>query len=167
MAAPRAERQRQQRREALERALADPDAPDREDLCFHDHGELVAGFAAALEQSDLVEACLGWARYLEEDRDHWLRRLERIEAEPALRARRAALEAEYLEAFAVHFRRWGAGGAQGERASELEAACLLGALRGAERLWLRERGRPILPVLVQEAVGLLWPALYAHARRHL
>jgi len=27
-------------------------------------------------------------------------------------------------------------------------------------------GRPVLPVLVQEALALLWPALYAHARRH-
>jgi hypothetical protein len=27
-------------------------------------------------------------------------------------------------------------------------------------------GRPVLPVLVQEALALLWPALYGHARRH-
>ena len=31
----------------------------------------------------------------------------------------------------------------------------------------RGGGRPLLPVLVQEALALLWPALYAHARRHL
>ena len=57
-----------------------------------------------------------------------------------------------------------------------EAACIhldfsqtrtLAALRGAERLWVRGGGRPVLPVLVQEALAVLWPALYGHARRHL
>ena len=143
------------------RAMADP-----ESLFFHDHGDLVAAFGECLERAGLLEACLALARHLEEDRDHWLRRLAAVEAEPRLRARRAALELDYLAVLAAHFRRWGAGGTQGERVAELEASCLLGALQGAQRLWLRGQGRPVLPVLVQEGLAVLWPALYAHARRH-
>jgi hypothetical protein len=166
-------RQRQQRREALERAMEPsergaPGALDSaEDLFFHDHADLVRGLAEALEREGLLEACQALARHLEEDRDHWLRRLERMEAEPALRARRAELERDYLEVFTGHFRRWGAAGIQGERLAELEGGLALAALRGAERLWLKGRGRPLLPILVQEALALLWPALYAHARRHM
>lgn len=136
-------------------------------LYFHDHADLVRGLAESLERAGLPEACQALARHLEEDRDHWLRRLERIEAEPALRARRAELDRDYLELLAAHFGRWGAAGAQGERIAQMEAGLLLAALRGAERLWVQGRGRPMLPVLVQEAVALLWPALYGHARRHL
>lgn len=180
----RRDRQREHRREALERLLdqarvgglealdrVDPGCPkgleDPERLFFHDHSDLVAGLAEVLERSGLVEACLALARHLEEDRDHWLRRLQRVAVEPRLRARSAVLEADYLEVLADHFRRLGAGGPQGERIADLEAACLLGALRGAERLWVRNQGRPILPVLVQEALAVVWPALYGHARRHL
>jgi len=39
-------------------------------------------------------------------------------------------------------------------------------LREAERLWVAGNGRPMLPVLVHEALGLLWPALYPQAKRH-
>jgi len=166
MGGKRQERQIQQRREALERAMELPEAGP-EELFFHDHADLVRGLAESLERAGLPEACQALARHLEEDRDHWLRRLERIEAEPALRARRAALDQDYLELFAGHFGRWGAGGSQGDRTAQLEACLLLAALRGAERLWVRGHGRPILPVLVQEALALLWPALYAHARRHM
>lgn len=138
-----------------------------EDLYFHDHADLLDGLEESLERSGLVEACQALARHLEEDRDHWLRRLERIEADPGLRARRAELDRDYLRLFAAHFGRWGAAGSHGERTAELEACLLLAALRGAERLWLKGCGRPVLPVLVQEALALLWPALYGHARRHL
>ena len=62
-----------------------------EDLFFHDHADLVRGMAEALDRTGLEEACQAMARHLEQDRDHWLRRLERIEAEPALRAQRAVL----------------------------------------------------------------------------
>ena len=137
------------------------------DLCFHDHADRVEGLKVLLEHSGLQEACMAMARHQEEDRDHWLRRLAWMEREPELRGRRAALEADYLEVLAGHFSRWGAAGPQGERSAALEAACVLGALRGAERLWLQGQGRPILPVLFQEALSLVWPALYSHARRHL
>jgi len=163
----RQERQQQKRREALERAMGRPDAGLAEaDLFFHDHADLVRGLAEALESAGLVEACQALARHLEEDREHWLRRLERVEAEPALRARRSELDRDYLDLLAAHFRRWGAAGVQAERLAEMEAALALAALRSAERLWVRGQGRPVLPVLVQEALALLWPALYAHARRH-
>lgn len=134
---------------------------------FHDHGEMVEGFRDLLGRSGLMEACLAMARHQEEDRDHWLRRLALMEADPVLRARRTALDGDYLEVLREHFSRWGAGGPQGERAAALEAGFALAALRCAERLWLAGQGRPILPVLVEEALGLLWPALYGHARRHL
>lgn len=137
-----------------------------EALFFHDHADLVRGLAEALERSGLAEACQALARHLEEDRDHWLRRLERIHAEPALRARQAELDQDYLELFAEHFRRWGAAGSHGERVAALEACLLLAALRGAGRLWVQGQGRPVLPVLVQEALAVLWPALYGHARRY-
>jgi hypothetical protein len=174
----RQERQLQQRREALERAmdLLESGAPmadlpaqplvDPGGIFFHDHADLVRGLAEVLERQGLLEAGLALARHLEDDRDLWLRRLERIEAEPALRARRAGLDQDYLAVFSAHFRHWGAAGAHGERQAELEACLVLAALRGSERLWVRGQGRPVLPVLVQEALALLWPALYAHARRH-
>ena len=181
------DRQALRRRQALERAMdrveageLDPGAPelldqpglatrafaDPESLFFHDHGMWVEGLGEACERSGLAEACLAMARHLEEDRDHWLRRLALVEREPRLRARRAELERDYLAVLAVHFRRWGAGGVHGERVAELEAACMLGALQGAQRLWVQGGGTPILPVLMQEALAVIWPALYAHARRH-
>ena len=172
MGTNRRERQEQMRREALERAMglpgeaSAPMPPATRDLFFHDHAALVAGLGEALEQAGLAEGCLALARHLEEDREHWLRRLARIQAEPALAARRAELDTDYREVLAGHFRRWGAAGVQGERVAELEADLALAALRGAERLWLRGQGRPVLPVLVQEALAVLWPALYGHARRH-
>ena len=140
--------------------------PGSEAIFFHDHGDLVRGLGEALERSGLEQAFQSLARHLEEDRDPWLRRLERIEASPSLRAQRAVLDQDYQAVFAAHFRRWGAAGVQGERIAELEACLLLAALRGAERLWVQGHGRPVLPVLVQEALALLWPALYGHARRH-
>ena len=135
-------------------------------LFFHDHADLVRGLGESLERAGLPEACQALARHLEEDRDHWLRRLERIEADPGLRARRAELDRDYLELLTAHFGRWGAAGPQGDRTAQLEACLLLAALRGAERLWVAGRGRPVLPVLMQEALALVWPALYGHARRH-
>ena len=140
---------------------ADPGA-----IFFHDHADLVRGLAEVLERQGLPEACQALALHLEDDRDLELRRLEAMEAEPALRARRAVLDQEYHAVLAAHFRRWGAAGTHGERQADLEAWLVLAALRGAERLWVRGHGRPVLPVLVQEALALLWPALYAHARRH-
>jgi hypothetical protein len=186
MSGSRHERQQQKRREELERAMdllesGGPGVRDAEPrgeaslaqplvqasaIFFHDHADLVRGMAEALDRTGLEEACQAMARHLEQDRDHWLRRLERIEAEPALRAQRAMLDQDYQEVFIAHFHHWGAAGVQGERIAELEAALLLAALRGAERLWVKSGGRPVLPVLVQEALALLWPALYGHARRH-
>jgi hypothetical protein len=187
MAGAKVDRQRLRRRQALERAMdavasgaLPPWAPelldqpglasrafaDPESLFFHDHGEWVAGLGEAMERQGLAEACLAMARAMEEDRGHWLRRLALVEAEPRLRARRALLELDYLTLFSAHFRRWGAAGVQGERVAEFEAASLLGAIQGAQRLWLRGAGSPILPVLMNEALAVLWPALYGHARRY-
>jgi hypothetical protein len=166
----RQERQRQRRREALERAMAGLEGGAE---CldagpfFLDHGELVEGLREVLGRAGLLEASLALARHLEDDRDLWLRRLALLDQDPRLRARRAALEADYLEVLGGHFSRWSAGGPQGERAAAIEAGCALAALRGAERLWLQGQGRPLLPVLVEEALALLWPALYGHVRRHL
>jgi hypothetical protein len=176
----RQDRQRQQRREELDRAMARVEAgeelgapglvtrafADPESLFFPEHGELVAGLAEVMAGQGLVEACLALARHLEEDREHWLRRLALIEAHPRLRAWRAVLDLDYLAALSAHFRHWGAGGVQGERVADLEASCVLGGLQGALRLWVQSGGRPVLPVLMQEALAVLWPALYAHARRH-
>ena len=172
MAGRKKEREIQRWREDLERG-ADGGAPaegpvptQAEDLFFHDHEDLVEGLEEALGRAGAREALLALARHLEEDRDHWLLRLERIQAEPALRARAQALEADYRDTLAAHFRQWGAAGTRGERVAQLEAQLLLAALRGAQRLWLEGRGRPMLPVLVQEALAVVWPALYGHARRH-
>lgn len=74
-----------------------------------------------------------------------------------LRARRE--DRGHLALYTAHFQRWGAAGPAGERSAALEAGALLGALHTAERLWLAAQGRPPLPVLVQEALALLWPAL--------
>ena len=170
MDGPRQARQRQKWRETLERSLDQPLVSV--EPFFHDHAELVRGLAQVLDGdgsgqgAGLPEACLALARHMEEDRDLWLRRLARVAAEPALRARQAELDRDYQEVFAQHFRRWQAAGVQGERLAELEASLVLAAIRGAERLWLAGQGRPVLPVLVQEALALLWPALYGHARRH-
>jgi AcrR family transcriptional regulator len=177
MAGKRQDRQVQKRRELLERTLdllergGSPESlglqspAELEAVLFHDHADLVSGLAEVLERKGLVEAFQAYACHLEEDRDLWLRRLA-LQATPALQGRQAALDRDYREAFAAHFRRWGAAGPQGERLSSLEADLTLAALRGAERLWVEGNGRPVLPVLAQEAVALVWPALYAHARRH-
>lgn len=137
-----------------------------EDLFFPEHGELLDSLPLMLEKVGLAEACMSLARFQEETRDHWLRRLRVIEAEPRLRLRRGELDGEIQACLAAHFRRWGTAGPQGERSAELEAALVLTALRGAERLWVQGNGRPTLPVLVQEALALLWPALYPHVRRN-
>jgi len=80
MAGRRQEREQQRRREALERAM-DSGEPLEAALCFHDHADLVRGLGESLERAGLPEACQALARHLEEDRDHWLRRLARVEAE--------------------------------------------------------------------------------------
>lgn len=168
--AARRDRQAQKRREALERALAA--APggllpaDLEAAFFFDHADLAGGLQEVLQRRGLVEAFDAYARHLEEERDLWLRRLARIEADPPLRALRAAKDEDIRALLAAHFRTWGAAGAYGERVADLEASLALAALRAAERQWVEGNGRPVLPVLVQEALGVLWPALYAHARRH-
>jgi hypothetical protein len=172
----RQDRKRQGHREALERALGALESGGGEALpvsveglrqaFFFDHGDLVRGLAEVLDRQGLSAAFDALARHLEEDGELWRRRLRALEAEPALRALRAELEADYREVLAAHFRRWGAAGVHGERTADLEAALALAALRGAERLWVQGNGRPVMPVLAQEALGVLWPALYAHARRH-
>lgn len=129
-------------------------------------GVPVRSLAEALREVGLLEALLAYARHLEEDRDLWLRRFAAQRSEARLRSRAAELDADYLACFAAHFRHWGAAGAAGERSAEFEAAALLGALRRAEALWLEGRGRPQLPVLVHEALVLLWPALYPHQKRN-
>ena len=159
MAGHRRERQIQRWREALDRG-ADGGGPEGdltpaqvEDLFFHDHEDLVRGLEEALARAGAQEALLALARHLEEDRDHWLLRLECIQARPALRGRGEALEADYREVFAAHFRRLGAAGAQGERIARLEADLLrppcgapsgFGCRAGAGRCcrcWCRRRWR--------------------------
>ena len=54
--------------------------PGEPDLYFHDHADLLQGLGESLERSGLPEACQALARHLEEDREHWLRRLARVEA---------------------------------------------------------------------------------------
>ncbi|HLO67095.1 MAG TPA: hypothetical protein VK188_08770 [Holophaga sp.] len=170
MAAPRRDRQAQKRRETLERALsAAPGSllpADLEAAFFFDHADLLEGLREVLQRKGLVEAFDAYARHLEEERDLWLRRLARIEADPPLRALRAAKDEDFRAMLAAHFRSWGAAGIHGERVADLEAALALAALRNAERQWVLGNGRPVLPVLMQEALAVLWPALYAHARRH-
>lgn len=141
-------------------------AAEPEDLFFPEHAELLDTLPEMLEKLGLAETCMAIARFQQDERDHWLRRLRMIEAEPRLRGRRRELDGEIQACLAAHFRRWGAAGPQGERSAELEAAFVITALRGAERLWVQGKGRPTLPVLVQEALALLWPALYPHVRRN-
>lgn len=136
-----------------------------EDIFFPEHGELLSTLPKMLETVGLAEACVAMARFQEDERDHWLRRLRLIEADPRMRQRRQELDMEIRTIFSAHFRRWGAAGLQGERCAELEAGFVMAALRGAEHLWVKGNGRPLFPVLVKEALGLLWPALFAHARK--
>lgn len=139
--------------------------PDPEDLFYPDETDLRTGFGEILAQAGLLEAALAWAHHLEGEGELWRRRLALQHREPRLRARRGVLDEAWGEMLEAHFLRWGAAGPAGERTSKLEAALVLAALRGAEGLWWQGNGRPRLPVLVQEALALLWPALYAHARK--
>ncbi|GLH71548.1 hypothetical protein GETHLI_00500 [Geothrix limicola] len=134
-------------------------------LLFLDEDDLRTWFSEALDAAGLVEAALGWARHLEEDSELWRRRLSLIGREARLRARRAELDEAWRALFREHFRRWGAASLAGERVASLEADLALAALRGAERLWVEGGGRPLLPILAQEALAAVWPALYAHARK--
>jgi MftR C-terminal domain len=185
------ERQRQQQRQLLERIMDRMDIwgleamttqelsrevgsdlrllgrlAQPEDVFFPEHGELYESISEMLEHAGLAEACMALARLQEEERDHWIRRLKVIESHPRLRARRMELDREFQDLFTTHFRHYGAPGVAGDRSAEFEAAALLGALRAAERMWLEGNGRPVLPVLVHEALALLWPALYPHQRKH-
>lgn len=135
------------------------------DLLFLDEEDLRSGFAEALEAVGLFEAVMAWAGHLEEDGGLWRRRLALVGREPRLRARRAELDEAWRGLLGAHFLRWGAAGPQGERLARLEAELALAALRGAERLWLDGNGRPVMPVLAQEALATLWPALYGHVRK--
>ena len=135
------------------------------DLLFLDEDDLRTWFAEALEAIGLLESALAWARHLEEEGDLWRRRLALNDREPRLRARRGELDEAWRNLLRAHFRRWGAAGVAGERIASVEAELTLAALRGAERLWLEGGGRPLLPILVREALATLWPALYAHARK--
>ncbi|HJV48851.1 MAG TPA: hypothetical protein VJ549_06220 [Geothrix sp.] len=184
----RQDRARTQRRVALARALERAESeglgalvaelPDRAtglnardleaqplDLLFLDEDDLRIWFFEALDAAGLLEAALGWARHLEEESDLWRRRLRLNHLEPRLRARRAELDEAWRAQLREHFRRWGAAGVAGERVACLEADLALAALRSAERLWMEGGGRPLLPILVQEALATAWPALYAHARK--
>ncbi len=189
MSERRLERQRLQRRALLERVMdraalegfdaLDPGelahelggglrSPGRvEDLFFPEHGETLTLLGEMLERVGLLETCLALARHQQEEQEHWLRRLAFIENQPRLQAHRLRLERDLQAVLAAHFERWGAAGPLGERTASFEAACVLSALREAERLWVAGNGRPALPVLVHEALSVLWPALYAHARRHI
>lgn len=184
------ERQRQQQRQLLERVMDRMDIfgmeamttrelsrevgsdlrllgklAEPEDVFFPEHGELFEALSDMLDHAGLGEACMALARLQEEERDHWIRRLRTIEQHPRLRARRMELDREFQDLFASHFRRYGALGAAGERSAEFEAASVMGVLRAAERIWLEGNGRPVLPVLVHEALTQLWPALYPHQRK--
>lgn len=189
MSGRRAERLQVQRRNLLARALDQaereglealaPEALARseglplrslglepEDLFFPDEDDLRAAFAAVLDHAGLIEAVMAWARHLQEEGDLWRRRLALTEREPRLRLRRLVLDEAWRGMLAAHFAQWGAAGPAGERAADLEAELALTALRGAERRWIEGGGRPQLLVLAHEALAQLWPALYAHARRH-
>jgi hypothetical protein len=185
----RLERQRLQRRTLLERAMdravrdgfdaLDPGELARdagvslrtpgllEDLFFPEHAETLMLLGEMLERVGLLETCLALARHQEDERDHWLRRLAFIDSQNRLHAHRVRLDSDIQAAFAVHFQRWGAAGPAGDRAAVFEAAYVVAALREAERLWVAGYGRPPLPVLVHEALSILWPALYPHAQRHM
>lgn len=136
-----------------------------EALFFHDHGALLESLGGVLASAGLREALVAMARYQQEDRDHWLRRLDLLAREARLRAQRDTLDQDYRALLEGHFRRWGAAGLAGERASAQQAALVWAAYREAERQWVAGNGRPVLPVLVDEALVLLWPALYPHLRR--
>lgn len=136
-----------------------------EALFFHDHADFLEGIREVVEEVGLAEALLSMARHQQEDRDHWLRRLALIQREPRLRAHRARLDEDFRALLEAHFQRWGAAGHPGLRASAFEAALALGIYREAERQWVAGDGRPVLPVLVQEGLSTLWPALYQHLRR--
>lgn len=164
----RRDRARTQRRLAVARAVDRVEAEGAdglEDLLFLDEDDLLAGFGEALEAVGLFDAAMAWAGHLEEDGDLWRRRLALTDREPGLRARRAELDEGWRSLLRAHFVRWGAAGVQGERIARMEAELALAALRGAERLWLEGGGRPLLPILAQEALATLWPALYGHARK--
>lgn len=139
--------------------------PDPEDLFFPEEADLREGFAQVLAQAGLLEAALAWARHLQEEEGLWRRRLELCAREPRLARRRTALDEGWRDLLREHFQRYGAPGPAGERVAALEAGLVLAALRGAERLWAEGGGRPLLPVLVHEALALLWSALYVHARK--
>jgi hypothetical protein len=140
-------------------------SPDPEDLFFPDEVDLRTGFGEVLGEAGLLEAALAWARHLQEDEALWRRRLALVAQEPRLGQRRRRLDEAWRALLEDHFRRWGAAGPAGERQAGVEADLVLAALRGAERRWCEGGGRPVLPVLAQEALALLWPALYAHARK--
>lgn len=185
----RLERQRQQFRETLVRALdvleregmeglelpalgeaAGSRAllnrlPDPEALFFYDHTEILEGLREALGRFAVLEALLAYGEHMEADRDLWLRRLAAVHSEPRLRARQSLLDEELHQVLADHFRRWGAADPAGLRSCELEAWAVLGAVKGAQALWREGNGRPTLPVLLHEAMVLLWPSLYPHQRR--
>lgn len=182
-------RQRQQFREALERALDVVEREgmeglelpvlgeaagsrallsrlqDPEALFFHDHAEILEGLQEALGRASVLDAFVAYAEHVEEDRDLWLRRLAMVRRELRLRARQALLDRDLQRILADHFRRWGAADPAGLRSAELEAWAVLGALNGALALWLEGGGRPTLPVLLHETMVLLWPALYPHQRK--
>jgi hypothetical protein len=139
--------------------------PEPEDLFFPDETDLREAFAGILGEAGLLEATQAWARHLQEEGDLWRRRLGLCIREPRLALRRAALDEAWRELLAAHFLRWGAAGPAGERHARVEADLTLAALRSAERRWLEGGGRPILPVLAHEALAILWPALYTHARK--
>jgi hypothetical protein len=139
--------------------------PDPEDLFFPDEADLREAFAGVLQEAGLLEAALAWARHLQEEGDLWRRRLVLCAREPRLALRRAVLDEAWRELLAAHFLRWGAAGPAGERHARVEADLALAALRSAGELWRESGGRPVLPVLVHEALAILWPALYTHARK--
>ena len=183
MAARRAERAQADRRVLLQRAVAQLEAEgwgalaplaetglrsldeQPEGLLFLDEDDLRDGFLAVLGEAGLVRAVEAWAAHLEEEGELWRRRLRLQVREPRLAARRAELDEAWRQGLRAHFTRWGAAGPAGARTSALEAELVLAALRGAQRLWVEGQGRPVLPVLAQEALATLWPALYAHARK--
>ncbi len=139
--------------------------PDPEALFFYDHAEILEGLREALGRFAVLEALLAYGEHMEEDRDLWLRRLAAVRAEPRLRARQSLLDEALRQVFADHFRRWGAADPAGLRSCELEAWAVLGVVNGAQALWLEGNGRPTLPVLLHEAMVLLWPSLYPHQRK--
>lgn len=121
-------------------------------------------FDAALATLGLAEACMALARHLESDAARWQRLLQAVVSDPTLQAARNRHQQVRLNALIRHFETWEAATPEGQRAARFQAAWVVATLQTLEDTWVRQHGRPILPVLMHEGLALLWPALYQRVR---